>query len=164
MALRRLNLHQLWWMVTSGNPLKSHGGLRPIDERIEKCLDIIPNPNIRLTAFEQEFGTQYTADSLNILKTRNPRVKFVWVMGADNLAQFHKWERWRQIANNFPIAVFDRPGSTMAFYSAMFARVMASYRIDESDAGKLADHSAPVWTFIHGPRSFLSSTKLRNTE
>jgi nicotinate-nucleotide adenylyltransferase len=97
-----------------------------------------------------------------MVKRRNPGVDFVWIMGADSLRGFNRWQRWRQIAMTFPIAVIDRPGSTLSFLSSMMAKTFDYGRIDEADASTLAHRPAPAWTFIHGPRSMLSSTAIRN--
>ena len=160
-ALRTLGLDQLWWMVTPGNPLKSKRALAPLAERIALSEATFPHPKIRVTAFEQSLGSSYTAQVLAHIKARNPAVNFVWIMGADNLANFHRWQNWQKIAMTFPIAVIDRPGSTLAFLSSQMARTFDFARIDEHDAGRLARMPAPAWTFIHGPRSPLSSTQIR---
>lgn len=161
-ALRRLALDQLWWMVTPGNPLKSTRELAPLEERIARSEAITRNPRIKVTAFEAAFKVRYTADTLALVRARNQGVDFVWIMGADNLAQFHRWQRWREIAMTMPIAVIDRPGSTLAFISSVFAKTFDHARIDERGAAQLARTNPPAWTFIHGPRSSLSSTAIRD--
>lgn len=161
-ALRALRLDQLWWMVTPGNPLKSGRDLAPLAMRLAQSEAIAEDPRIKVTAFEAAFHVRYTADTLALVKARNPGVDFVWVMGADNLAQFHRWQRWREIALSFPIAVIDRPGSTLSFVSSVMAKTFDHARVDEKDAPRLARMRPPAWTFIHGPRSLLSSTALRN--
>lgn len=162
LAMRRLNLDQLWWIVTPGNPLKSTRELAPLSERIAWSEKITEDPRIKVTAFEAAHRVRYTADTLALVKQRNPGVDFVWIMGADSLRDFHKWQRWREIAMTFPIAVIDRPGSTLSFLSSVLAKSFDYARIDEADAPSLAHHRAPAWTFIHGPRSLLSSTAIRN--
>jgi nicotinate-nucleotide adenylyltransferase len=161
-ALRRLRLDQLWWIVTPGNPLKASSELAPLSERLELSETIARDPRIKVTAFEARHNIRYTADTLELIKARNPDVDFVWIMGADNLRDFHHWQRWRQIALTFPIAVIDRPGSTLSFLSSVVAKTFDYARIDEADAPRLARMKAPAWTFIHGPRSSLSSTAIRN--
>jgi nicotinate-nucleotide adenylyltransferase len=161
-ALRRLRLNQLWWMVTPGNPLKDHGKLLPLAERIALSEAITPDPRVKVTAFEATHGLRYTAETLAVIKQRNAGIHFVWVMGADNLAGFHHWQDWQAIARTFPIAVIDRPGSTLSYLSSKMAKTFAHARVDEDDAGRLALMEAPAWTFIHGPRSLLSSTELRS--
>lgn len=160
-AMRRLNLDQLWWIVTPGNPLKSTRELAPLAERLAASERIAEDPRIKITAFEAAYKVRYTADTLALIKARNPGVDFVWIMGADNLRDFHRWQRWREIAMTFPIAVIDRPGATLSFLSSAMAKAFDYARIDEHDAPTLAHRRAPVWTFIHGPRSTMSSTAIR---
>jgi nicotinate-nucleotide adenylyltransferase len=162
-ALRRLGLDQLWWMVTPGNPLKSRSELASLADRIAMSNALIHDPRIKVTAFEKTLDGSYTADTLTFVKTKNPQAHFVWVMGADSLKTFHNWQKWREIASTFPIAVIDRPGSTLSFLSSKMARTFDYARIDEDDAGSLWKRPAPAWTFIHGPRSTLSSTAIRAT-
>jgi nicotinate-nucleotide adenylyltransferase len=160
-ALRRLGLDQLWWMVTPGNPLKNRKELASLPDRLAMSEQLVDDPRIKITAFEKTLGTSYTAETLAFVKARNPHVHFVWIMGADSLKTFHFWQKWRDIAATFPIAVIDRPGATLSFLSSRMARAYAHARIDEDDAGVLWKKKAPAWTFIHGPRSTLSSTALR---
>ncbi len=163
-ALRRLRLDQLWWIVTPGNPLKSAAELAPLAERLRRSEAVAGDPRIRVTAFEARHSVRFTADTLALVKAHNPGVDFVWVMGADNLRDFHRWQRWRQIAMTVPIAVIDRPGATLSFLSSVMAKTFDYARQDETDAPLLARMKAPAWTFIHGPRSLLSSTSIRNAE
>lgn len=160
-ALRRLRLDQLWWMVTPGNPLKSTRELAPLATRIALSEKLAVDPRIKITAFEAAHRLRFSADTIDLVKRRNPGVDFVWIMGADSLRDFHRWERWRHIARSIPIAVIDRPGATLAFLSSVMAKAFDHARIDETDAGRLARTRPPAWTFIHGPRSSLSSTALR---
>jgi nicotinate-nucleotide adenylyltransferase len=160
-AMRRLRLDQIWWMVTPGNPLKSTRELAPLAERVRLSEAITPDPRMKVTAFEAAHRIRYSADTVELVTRRNPGVNFVWVMGADSLASFHRWQRWREIAATLPIAVIDRPGSTLAFLSSVMAKTFDYARVDETDAGRLALMRPPAWTFIHGPRSTLSSTALR---
>ncbi|OLP48611.1 nicotinate-nucleotide adenylyltransferase [Allorhizobium taibaishanense] len=160
-ALRRLGLDQLWWMVTPGNPLKSRSQLAPLAERLALCEAMAEDPRLKVTAFEVGLGNSYTAHTLEYVKRLNPHVHFIWIMGADNLRSFHHWQNWQKIAMTFPIAVIDRPGATLAYLSSKMAQRFDFARVDESDAGVLWRRQAPAWTFIHGPRSTLSSTALR---
>ncbi|RLQ88944.1 nicotinate-nucleotide adenylyltransferase [Notoacmeibacter ruber] len=160
-ALRRLKLDRLWWMVTPGNPLKNRNELAPLAERIAQSETLARDPRIDVTAFEAVIGAGFTADTLAHIRRRNPAVHFVWIMGADSLAGFHRWQRWREIAETYPIAIIDRPGSTLAFLSSRMAKTFDHARIDENDAALLPRISPPAWTFIHGPRSSLSSTEIR---
>ena len=160
-ATRRLALDQLWWMVTPGNPLKSARELAPLAERLRLSEDLARDPKIKVTAFEASHDVRYTADTLALIRAKNPGVDFVWIMGADNLRDFHRWQRWREIATTFPMAVVDRPGATLSFLSSVVAKTFDFARVDEADAPRLARMKAPAWTFIHGPRSLLSSTAIR---
>ena len=160
-ALRALRLDQFWWIVTPGNPLKDSRELLPLAERVRLSEAFATDPRIRVTAFEAAHHIRYTADTLELVARRNPGVDFVWIMGADSLRDFHRWQRWRRIARTFPIAVIDRPCSTLSFLSSAMAKTVGHARVDEKDAPLLARMRAPAWTFIHGPRSSLSSTALR---
>ncbi len=161
-ALRKLRLNQLWWMVTPGNPLKENSGLPGLAKRLDWCRAHISDPRVKLTAFEAAHGLRYTAQTLRFIISRNRGVDFVWIMGADNLAGFHRWQDWQVIANTVPIAVIDRPGSTLSYLSSIMAKTFDRARVDEDDAAALARMEPPAWTFIHGPRSSLSSTAIRN--
>ncbi len=162
LALVRAGLDRVWWVVTPGNPLKDHAQLAPLEQRIAASRAMISHPRITVTAFEARRRVRYTADTLELLARLRPRARFVWVMGADNLAGFHRWQNWREIAASVPILIVDRPGSTLSFLSAPAAIALARYRIDESDASLLPYMRPPAWTFIHGPRSPLSSSAIRN--
>ncbi len=161
LALKQLELDQIWWMVTPGNPLKDTSGLPGLLERIALCKAMVTDHRIRVTGFEASYKVRYTADTVRLVKRIRARLNFVWLMGADNLADFHKWQDWQFIAKSVPIAVIDRPGATFAYRSSPAALFMARFRVDQDDAALLAYKRPPAWTFIHGPRSSLSSTQLR---
>ena len=161
LALKRLRLDRIWWLVTPGNPLKELGGLPPLAERMAAAQALARHPRLAVTGFEAEIGARYTLDSLEYLAGHAPGVRFVWIMGADNLAQFDRWRGWRRIAQLMPFAVIDRPGWTLRAAQSRAALALARFRIDESDAPVLADRAPPAWVFLHGPRSALSSTVLR---
>ncbi|GJD94366.1 nicotinate-nucleotide adenylyltransferase [Methylobacterium iners] len=160
-ALRRLRLDRIWWMVTPGNPLKDHGELAPLEVRVETARRVASHPRILVTDFESAIGARYTRQSLRYLRLRHPAVHFVWIMGADSLASFHRWQGFRSIAAMMPIAVIDRPGFTLSAPGSRAAQALARFRVEEEAAGRLADRRPPAWTFLHGPRSTLSSTALR---
>jgi nicotinate-nucleotide adenylyltransferase len=161
-ALRRLRLDRVWWVVTPGNPLKETSGLAPLATRIEAARLGAAHPRIEVTGFEALIGARYTVDTLRFLKGRCPGVSFVWLMGADNLASFHRWRGWRAIAGLMPFAVIDRPGYTLRATRSQAALALGRYRIEESRAPLLAGLPPPAWVFLHGPRSHLSSTAIRN--
>lgn len=160
-SLRRLRLDQLWWVVTPGNPLKSHGGLPATDSRIQAVEALAKHPKMLTTAFETDLGTPYTAATIEFLLKRYPQARFVWVMGADNLATFHRWQRWRDIAAMVPIAVIDRPGWRFPGLSSPAAQGLASARIREENARFLPFRKPPAWVFLTTRLSNQSSTALR---
>lgn len=161
MALKRLGLDRVWWIVTPGNPLKDTGELATTALRVEEAWRVSDDPRIDVTAFEEEIGARYTVDTLAFLKRRCPGIRFVWIMGADNLAGFHRWRGWRRIARMMPIAVIDRPGWTLKATRSRAAAALSASRIGEDEALGLPDFKPPAWVFLHGPRSHLSSTQLR---
>ena len=160
-ALRRLRLDQVWWVVTPGNPLKQNNNLPPLDQRIDACEHLIDDPRVKITAFEQNLGTSFTAATIGYLKQRYPAVSFVWIMGADNLVTFHRWQRWQEITTLVPIAVIDRPGWRLRAMASPAARRMHAAFVPEQRAARLARMKPPAWTLISGPLSSLSSTALR---
>jgi nicotinate-nucleotide adenylyltransferase len=161
LALRRLRLDRLWWLATPGNPLKPSAGLAEMRARIEAAQRLTRDRRIAVTGFEAQIGALYTHETLAWLKRRAPRAHFVWIMGADNLSQFHLWRHWRAIADLAPILVVDRPGSTLRALASPAGAVLARYRRPESEAALFARLAAPAFMFLHGPRSSLSSTALR---
>jgi nicotinate-nucleotide adenylyltransferase len=163
-ALKRLKLDRVWWLVTPGNPLKDNGGLHTLAERAEAARKMAADPRIDISCLESVIGTRYTADTINYLRMRASRLRFVWIMGADNLAQFHRWQNWQRIARQVPIAVIDRPPQSFRALSAPAAQALANYRIPETEAGRLADRRAPAWVFLTGMKMNLSSTGLRNPD
>lgn len=161
MALRRLGLDRVWWLVSPGNPLKNRNALAPIAERCAAARRIASHPRIAVTGLEAELGIRFTVQTLRYLTRRCAGVHFVWIMGADSLGSFHRWKGFGEIAQLMPIAVIDRPGSTMTPLSARAARRLAAARLPEAAASTLALRRPPAWTFLHGPRSTLSSTEIR---
>lgn len=161
LALKRLCLDRLWWLVTPGNPLKSTGQLAPLATRLQAASLLASDPRIVVSGAEAGFKTRYTADFIAALKRRAPDTRFVWIMGSDNLNQFHRWENWRQIAASVPIAVVNRPDSLAAALTSRAARAFARYRVDEADAATFAGRQPPAWIFLTGPRNAVSSTALR---
>lgn len=161
-AMKRLRLHRVWWLVTPGNPLKENSGLPALARRVAAAQHVAAHPRISVTGLEAEIGTRYTYDTVLWLRRHCPGVQFVWIMGADNLAGFHRWQRWRDIAGMVPICVVDRPQATLQATGSRAALALARYRLDERDSAQLAGHTLPALVFVHGPRSALSSTQLRS--
>jgi nicotinate-nucleotide adenylyltransferase len=163
-AIKRLKLDRVWWLVTPGNPLKDNGPLRDLDQRAETARAMADDPRIDVSCLESVIGTRYTVDTISYLRRRAAGLRFVWIMGADNLSQFHRWQNWRRIASEVPIAVIDRPPQSFRALAAPAAQALARYRIPESRAGRLADHRPPAWVFLTGMKLALSSTGLRNPD
>ena len=159
-AIERLRLDAVWWLVSPQNPLKPHA---PADltRRIEAARALADHPRIKVTGIEAALGTTYTADTIRRLKARLPGVRLVWMMGADNLASFHRWRDWKRIASDVPIAVFNRPGLAFRALAAPAARAFGSNRIREREAARLAAMTPPAWVFLSAPHVPLSSTQLR---
>jgi nicotinate-nucleotide adenylyltransferase len=160
-ALKRLGLDKVWWVLSPGNPLKNRADQAPLQERMVLCRAIAKNPRIEVTDFEADLPTPYTSATIAFLKRRNPLVRYVWIMGADNLASFHRWQNWREIFTTVPIVVVDRPGWRMKALASKAALAFAAHRVPEVDAKSLLHAPAPAWTFLTGPLSYLSSTALR---
>ncbi|WP_442756910.1 nicotinate-nucleotide adenylyltransferase [Methylocystis sp. JAN1] len=160
-ALRRLRLDRLWWLVSPGNPLKDTTRLASLDARMAAARDVAQDPRIVVTGLEAEIGARYTADALRFLHARCPGSRFVWIMGADNLLQFHRWRDWEEILRTTPVAVIDRPGATLKAAGAKAALRFPGARLDERDAPLLATATPPAFVYLHGPRSPSSSTELR---
>jgi nicotinate-nucleotide adenylyltransferase len=163
LAMRRLGLDRVWWLVTPGNPLKNTRALPPVADRVKAARDVAAHPRIDVTDLEAAIGTRFTAETIAWLRRRVPAVRFVWIMGADNLAQFHFWQDWRDIAEAVPIAVVDRFGASYAATASPAAQALASARIRERDARSLPGRRPPAWVYLHGLKSPLSSTAIRTT-
>ena len=161
LAMKRLQLDRMWWLVTPGNPLKDTRGLQPLAGRIASARRLANHPRIDVTGLEAVINTRYTYDTLAFLVRRCPGVHFVWVMGADNLRSFYRWQNWRGIANLLPMAVVDRMGSSLYATGGRAALALARYRLPERAATTLAGRKPPVWVYLHGLKSPLSSTALR---
>jgi len=161
LAMKRLKLDRMWWLVTPGNPLKNTRGLAPLEQRIAAARSLTKHPRIDITGFEAVINARYTYDTLTYLLRRCQGVRFVWVMGADNLRSFYRWQNWRGIAALMPIAVVDRMGTTLYATAGRAGQALARFRLPEDEAASLADHEPPVWVYLHGLKSPLSSTALR---
>ncbi len=160
-ALKRLGLDAVWWLVSPGNPLKVGRGLAPLDERIAAARRLAGHPRIHVTGVEAALGTRFTFDTIAQLKARCRGVHFVWIRGADNLAQFHLWQNWRGIAAMLPLAVVDRPGASLKAAAGVAAQSLSRHRLSEGQGPLLATAAPPAWIFLHGIKSPLSSTALR---
>lgn len=159
-ALRRLALDRVWWLVSPGNPLKARGPA-PLDGRLAAARALLHDPRIIATDLEARLGLRKTADTLAALARLYPGVRFVWLMGSDNMVQFHHWDRWRRIAHQVPMAVMARPGTRLAARQSVAATTLRTARLPESRAPLLAGCSAPAWLLLNLPMSGQSSTRLR---
>lgn len=157
-ARKRLKLDQVWWIVARGNPLKSaHGDYAA---RLASARALARSPGMRVTDIEAQLGLTYSIDTLRALQKAAPDARFVWLMGADNLAGFQRWKDWEEIARRVPIAVIGRPGTRITRATA-FARRFARHRLLEADAANLSQATPPAWVYIRVRESALSSTALR---
>jgi nicotinate-nucleotide adenylyltransferase len=160
-AMNRLKLDRVWWMVTPGNPLKDTRGLAPLARRMSAARELAHHPRIDVTDFEAALRTGYTFKTISYLRRHCPRVRFVWIMGADNLRSFHRWQNWRGIASLVPMAVIDRLGPSLYATASAAGQALGRARIPETAARSLADRKPPAWLYLHGLKSPLSSTALR---
>lgn len=159
-ALKRFGLDRVWWLLSPGNPLKERGPA-PMQARMERALSVIDDPRVEITDIEAQLGTRYTAETLSALRQTYPGVRFVWLMGADNLAQFHLWQDWQQIMQTVPVGVLARPGQRISARMSRAARLYAPYRIAGRNSQLLAHAAAPAWCFVNVPMVDVSSTALR---
>lgn len=159
-ALRRLGLDEIWWLVSPQNPLKSPADMAPFDERFRSAENMARHPQIKVTDLETRLGTTYTSDLLKKLVVKDTNT-YVWLMGGDNLMQIDKWKNWRTIFDTVPVCVIARPGFEKAALGSKAAHVYRAVRLDPSDALQLALLKPPVWTLIQEQLTSLSSTELR---
>lgn len=159
-ALRRFGLDAVWWLVSPGNPLKSRGPA-PLAQRMEACRQVMQHPRVAITDFETRADTRITADTLAAMQRCYPGVRFVWLMGADNLAQFHRWHNWRYISESVPIGVLARPGDRISARMSPAARIYRDCRISGSNSRLLSRANAPAWCFVNVPMMPLSSSAIR---
>jgi nicotinate-nucleotide adenylyltransferase len=148
-------------MVSPQNPLKSHADMAPFAERLASARKLAQHPRIFVTDIETRLRTRYTADTLHALKLRYPHTRFVWVMGADNLAQIPKWERWAEIFAAVPVAIFDRGTYVFPALAGKAARRYGAKRVSAEYAARLADTPPPAWAYFHIRRHPASATNIR---
>lgn len=160
-ALKRFGLDRLWWLVSPGNPLKRRGPA-PMAGRLAACRALVDHPRMAVTDFEARAGTRYTAETLAELRRVRPGVRFVWLMGADNLAQLHRWQDWQAIMESVPVGVLARPGQRLAARTSKAARIYAAARIPGRACRLLGRSAPPAWSFVDVPMVGISSTRLRS--
>jgi nicotinate-nucleotide adenylyltransferase len=161
LARRRLRLEQVWLLVSPGNPLKPQRGMAPLTQRLASARSIADGRHVIVSAIEAVFGTRYTIDTLRRLLRRFPRVRFVWLMGADILEQLPRWRRWREFVRRIPLAVLPRPTYNHRALSSRAARRFAHARHPARSAPVLAALAAPAWTFLSVPQHAASATAIR---
>jgi nicotinate-nucleotide adenylyltransferase len=160
--LRRLNLDEVWWLVSPQNPLKPVRGMAPFAERLAGAAALAKGqPRIKVSAIEATLHTSYTADTIAALDRRFPRTRFVWLMGGDNLAQLPRWKRWVELIERVPIAVFDRPQTSLRALAGQAAQRFARARVPASAARNLAEMEPPAWAFFHTRHDPRSATVIR---
>ncbi len=169
-ALAALGLDEVWWLVSPGNPLKPKAGMAPLAARLGSARKVARRAPIRATAIEAELGTRYTVDTLRALARRYPKCRFVWLMGSDNLAQFHHWRAWRNIARAMPIAVIARPGYDGAAVASPAMAWLTRYRrsaaslITRKTGSNRAEWSAPALIQLRFDPDPRSATQLRRAD
>src|SRR5690554_1696342 len=132
-ALKRFGLDSVWWLVSPGNPLKSHGPA-PLERRMQAARAIMRHPRVHISDVEAQIGARYTAHTLAVLRAERPDVRFVWLMGADNMVQFHLWQDWRQIMETVPVGILARPGARLAARASVAARIYENARVPQDQA------------------------------
>jgi nicotinate-nucleotide adenylyltransferase len=160
-ALTRLALDRVVWLVSPQNPLKSADGTASIDRRMDDARRHARGPAMIVSGAEEHLGSRYTVDTVRALKARFPAVRFVWIMGADNLASFHRWRGWTQIMREVPVAIVSRPADTLKSRLSPAARRFAQGRLPQTAAHTLADRTPPAWIYLTAPLNHASSTALR---
>jgi len=161
-ALRRLDLDEVWWLVSPQNPLKPIAGMAPFAERLAGAGAVAAaDRRIRVSDIEAQLGSTFTADTLRVLRRRFPHARFVWLMGGDNLAQLPYWKRWQDIFRTVPVAVFDRPGTALRALAGVVPTRFAAARVPPAAARRLASLMPPAWVFFHTRLDPRSATRIR---
>jgi nicotinate-nucleotide adenylyltransferase len=157
-AIKRMGLDRVWWLVSPGNPLKARQPA-PMAQRLARARSVMPDPRVVISDLEARLGTRATADTLDALRKLYPGVHFVWLMGADNLVQFHRWGRWRDILRSVPVGVLARPGAGVAARTSVAARAFQVHQLSRGE--NLRSHRAPAWCFVNIPLNAASSSAIR---
>jgi nicotinate-nucleotide adenylyltransferase len=164
MALQRLDLDEVWWLVSPQNPLKPIKGMAPFAKRVASAAALAcGHGRIRVSAIEAALGTTYTADTIRVLQRRFPHTRFVWLMGGDNLAQLPRWRQWEEIVESVPIAVFDRPETALMALAGKAAKRYALARVPARAVRRIAETKPPAWVFIHARLDPSAATAIRAT-
>lgn len=161
LALARLGLHEVWWLVAPQNPLKRAEDTAPLSRRLAGARACAKDARLRVSDIEHRLGTRYTIDTVRALKRLYPRARFVLVLGADNLAQLSRWRAWKTLVQEVPIAVFDRPTYAQRALGSAAAERFARWRLEPRWGATLADRKPPAWIFFRTALHPASSTALR---
>lgn len=161
MAMKRLGLDAVWWMVSPQNPLKSTKDMAPLAARMQSARRASHHPKIVVTDIEQHLGTRYTADTLARLRQYFPQTRFVWLMGTDNLRQVHRWQDWQEIFEKHPVCVLDRPPRGNSIKSCPALERFRESLVPDSAAAGIKTRRLPAWTILHIPLNHLSATQIR---
>ncbi|MCP3970619.1 MAG: nicotinate-nucleotide adenylyltransferase [Rhodobacteraceae bacterium] len=159
-ALKRFGLDRVWWLVSPGNPLKNQDPA-PLERRMVAARKVMQHPRVVVSDFEERADTRYTAQTLASLTRCYPGVRFVWLMGADNLASFHRWEQWRTIFETVPIGIVARPGDRIAARHSKAAATYRHARLRGRNSLLLPYGPAPLWCFVNVPMANMSSSAIR---
>ena len=159
-ALKRFDLDEIWWLVSPGNPLKTRGPA-PMARRMARAKAVMQHPRVHISGIEAQLNTRYTAQTLRALRQRFPFARFTWLMGADNLAQFHLWKDWQEIMQTVPVGVLARPGDRIKGRTAPAAQIYRHALLKGRRARLLSHAQAPAWAFVNVPMQDISSTELR---
>ena len=160
-AMRALDLDELWWLVSPGNPLKPADGMANYEARLQSAREVARRAPIRVSDFERQMGTRYTVDTVAALIKRHPQHRFIWLMGEDTVAQFHQWKNWRKLASMLPIAVVSRPGYDDEARAARAMGWLRWFVRPRAKAKEWTAWSAPAITFLRLPPDTTSATRLR---
>lgn len=161
-ALKHFDLDRLWWLVSPGNPLKARGPA-PLEDRLVAARTIMSHPRVTITDIETRLGTRFTAATVRGLQDIYPGVRFVWLMGADNLATFHRWENWRGIFETVPIGVLARPSQRISARMSPAASRYERFRLKAGESRRLPWMAPPAWCFVNVPMRDISSSAIRAT-
>jgi nicotinate-nucleotide adenylyltransferase len=159
-ALKQFDLDQVWWLVSPGNPLKNDGPAA-LDQRVKFAREEVYHPKVKVTKIETYLQTNYTCDTLDALKALYPKTKFIWLMGADNMAQMHLWKDWKHIFEIMPVGVLARPGQSLSARCSVAARHFVRGRISSDASQALPSSKVPAWCFVNLPLSHSNSTAIR---
>jgi nicotinate-nucleotide adenylyltransferase len=162
LALRRFGLDEIWFLVSPQNPLKAANGMAPLTCRLDSVRQVAAgHPRLRPTALESRLGTRYTADTVALLRRRFPHIRFVWLMGADNLVQISRWARWRRIFQTLPVAILARSPYSYQALGAVAAHRLNRFRLPDRKARLLPGCRPPAWVFLHSRLHPASATEIR---